>query len=86
MRAILFTTLFLITAVAQANSNVPSGLNCMKESRKLGLSVIDAYQTCSVKPLVRSCILKQQRENIALVNDRRELASLGKKAIKECQN
>lgn len=86
MRAILFSSLLLITAMAHANSHVPSGVKCMKQARRLGLSMIDSYQACSVKPLIRSCILKQQAENKALVSDRRELASLGKKAIKECQN
>lgn len=86
MKAILFTSLLFITAVAQASTAVPSGVKCMKQARKLGFSMIDSYQTCSVRPLVRSCILKQQTENKALAADRRELASLGKKAIKECQN
>ena len=86
MKAILFTSLLVFMAAAQANSNVPSGVNCMKKARSLGLTVIDSYQTCSLKALTRSCILKQQTENKALVSDRRELASLGKKALKECQN
>ncbi len=86
MRAILFTSLLLITAAAQANSIVPSGVKCMKQARRLGFTMFDSYQACSVKPLTRSCILKQQTENKALVSDKRELASLGKKAIKECQN
>lgn len=85
MRAILFTFLLLVVGVAQASEPVPSGVKCMKNARKLGMTMVDSYQACSVKPLIRSCILKQQKENKALAQDKRELASLGKKAIKDCQ-
>lgn len=85
MRAILFTFLLLIAGVAQAQKTVPSGVDCMKKARGLGLSISDAYQTCSVKPAIRSCILKQQAENKALESNKKELSALGKAAIKECQ-
>lgn len=85
MRAILFTFLLLVAGVAQAEKVVPSGVECMKQARGLGLSVVDSYQTCQVRPVTRSCILKQQAENKALARDKKELAQLGKLAIKECQ-
>ncbi|MFP5385449.1 MAG: hypothetical protein ACLGHN_05180 [Bacteriovoracia bacterium] len=84
MKTILFTFILLITGVAQAATEVPSGVKCMKEARSLGLSIVDSYQTCSVKPRIRSCILKQQKENKAL-HDKKELKKLGKEAIKNCQ-
>lgn len=85
MRAILFTFLVLVAGVAQAEKVVPSGVECMKLARGLGLSVVDSYQVCQVKPSIRSCILKQQKENQALARDKKELSQLGKLAIKECQ-
>jgi len=85
MRAILFAFLLLVAGVAQAEKIVPSGVECMKLARNLGLSVIDSYQTCQVRPVTRSCILKQQAENKALEQDKKELSKLGKLAIKECQ-
>lgn len=86
MRAILFTFVLLMAGVAHAQKTVPAGVDCMKKARGLGLSIVDSYQTCSVKPAIRSCILKQQAENKALENNKKELAELGKAAIKECQN
>lgn len=85
MRAILFTFLVLVAGVAQAQKATPSGVDCMKQARGLGLSIVDSYQTCSVKPATRSCILKQQAENKALEQDKKALSQLGKKAIKDCQ-
>lgn len=85
MRAILFTFIVLVTGVARAEKVVPSGVECMKLARGLGLSVVDTYQTCNVRPVTRSCILKQQKENLELAHDKKELAQLGKLAIKECQ-
>ena len=41
MRAILFTFLLLIAGVAQAQKTVPSGVDCMKKARGLGLSISD---------------------------------------------
>ena len=84
MRALLFTFALLIVGAAQATTEIPSGVKCMKEARRLGLSIVDSYQTCSVKPRIRSCILKQQKENKAL-HDKKELKKLGKEAIKNCQ-
>ncbi len=85
MRAILFTFVLLMAGVAHAQKTVPSGVDCMQKARKLGLSVVDSYQVCSVKPAIRSCIFKQQAENKALESDKKQLAELGKVAIKECQ-
>lgn len=85
MRAILFTFLLLVAGVAQAQKTVPSGVDCMKKAKGLGLSMVDSYQACSVKPAIRSCIFKQLKENKALVQDKKELSSLGKQAIKDCQ-
>ena len=85
MRAILFTFLVLVAGVAQAQKAVPSGVECMKKARSLGLSAVDSYQTCQVKPAIRSCILKQQAENKALEQDKKLLSKLGKQAIKDCQ-
>jgi hypothetical protein len=85
MRALLITFLLMVGAVAQAETQVPSGVKCMKQAKSLGLSVVDAYQVCKVKSSIRSCILKQQKENKALAKDKKELASLGKAAIKKCQ-
>lgn len=85
MRAILFTFLLLIAGVAQAQKTVPSGVDCMKKAKGLGLSIADSYQTCSVKPSIRSCIFKQLNENKALESDKKALSQLGKAAIKECQ-
>ena len=85
MKAILITFMLLVAGVAQAEKVVPSGVECMKLGRSLGLSIIDTYQTCQVRPVTRSCILKQQAENKALARDKKELVQLGKLAIKECQ-
>lgn len=85
MRAFLLSFLFLMSGIAQAEKVVPSGVACMKEGKSLGLSMMDAYQACSVKPRIRSCIFKQLKENKALVEDKKELSKLGKAAIKECQ-
>lgn len=85
MRALLLCCVFLISGLAHAEKVVPSGVTCMKQGKKLGLSMVDAYQACSVKPRIRSCIFKQLNENKALVEDKKELAKLGKQAIKDCQ-
>jgi hypothetical protein len=85
MRAILFTFLVLVAGVAKAEKIVPSGVECMKLARDLGFSVVDTYQTCTVRPVTRTCILEQQKENKGLARDKKELAQLGKLAIKECQ-
>jgi hypothetical protein len=77
--------MLLMSGIAQAEKVIPSGLACMKEGKKLGLSVLDSYQTCSLKPRIRSCIFKQLNENRALVQDKKELKQLGKTAIKDCQ-
>lgn len=85
MKAFFASVLFIVSVSAQAQKAVPSGVECMKEGKRLGLSVVDAYQACSLKPATRSCIFKQLNENRALESDKKELAKLGKAAVKECQ-
>ncbi len=86
MRAVIFTFVLLLASAAQAQKAIPPGVECMKKAKSLGLTMVDSYQTCKVKPAIRTCILKQQAENKILAQDKKELANLGKTAIKDCQN
>lgn len=87
MKTMTLALVLMVMSSAYAVESQPTGVACMKKAKGLGMSMVDAYQTCfSVSnPRVRSCIFKQQTENKGTAESKSELKSLGKSAIKECQ-